>query len=328
MADFVPPPGPPPPRVPEGWKAQWNDQYHEWFYVNLHTKISQWELPAQPAHPAASSDFPPSGAPPGYSGSGVTHHEKDPHSNNPYSASHAPGGGQNVESDAVLAAKLQAEEDERSRLAGGGRPVSRGAADQYYGQQQPQHSGYPGGPGIIGQQQQPPGYVGGYPGAPNPNESYDEHQLPPREQKGKGLGGLLSKLSGRASGGSSHGVGGGYPQQHGYGGGGYPQQHGYGGGGYGVPHKKPGMGPGGAMALGAGGGLLGGAMLGSAMGGHHGGYGGGYGGDDGGGYGGDDGGGYGGDDGGGYGGDDGGGDYGGGDFGGGDGGGGDGGGGD
>ena len=270
------------------------------FYVNLHTKVSQWDLPTQPAYP--SSDAPPPGAPPGYSGSGVAYPEKDLHSNNPYSGTHAPGGGPN-ESDAALAARLQAEEDQRAR--------SRGAADQYYGQQQP---GYPGGPGMMGQQQQqpqPPGYVGGYPGAPNPNQGYDQHQLPPREQKGKGLGGLLSKLSGKASGGSSHG--GGYPQQHGYGG--YPQQHGYGGGygggGYGAPPKKHGMGAGGAAALGAGGGLLGGAMLASSMGGDHGG-------DDGGGYGGDDGGGYGGDDGGGFGGGDGGGDFGGGDGGGGD----------
>ena len=29
MAD-APPPGPPPPKVPEGWKAVWNDQYKEW----------------------------------------------------------------------------------------------------------------------------------------------------------------------------------------------------------------------------------------------------------------------------------------------------------
>lgn len=33
MSDFAPPPGPPPPKapeVPEGWLAQWNDQYKEW----------------------------------------------------------------------------------------------------------------------------------------------------------------------------------------------------------------------------------------------------------------------------------------------------------
>ena len=30
MADFLPPSGPPPPKVPEGWKAVWNEQYKEW----------------------------------------------------------------------------------------------------------------------------------------------------------------------------------------------------------------------------------------------------------------------------------------------------------
>lgn len=31
MADFAPPSGPPPPKVPEGWKALWNEQYKEWY---------------------------------------------------------------------------------------------------------------------------------------------------------------------------------------------------------------------------------------------------------------------------------------------------------
>lgn len=31
MADYAPPTGPPPPRVPEGWKAVFNDQYKEWY---------------------------------------------------------------------------------------------------------------------------------------------------------------------------------------------------------------------------------------------------------------------------------------------------------
>lgn len=30
MADFLPPSGPPPPKVPEGWKAVWDEQYKEW----------------------------------------------------------------------------------------------------------------------------------------------------------------------------------------------------------------------------------------------------------------------------------------------------------
>jgi hypothetical protein len=28
---YAPPTGPPPPQVPPGWKAQYNEQYHEWY---------------------------------------------------------------------------------------------------------------------------------------------------------------------------------------------------------------------------------------------------------------------------------------------------------
>lgn len=31
MSDFAVPAGPPPPKVPEGWKAVFNDQYKEWY---------------------------------------------------------------------------------------------------------------------------------------------------------------------------------------------------------------------------------------------------------------------------------------------------------
>ncbi|KLP11144.1 rna-binding protein [Fusarium fujikuroi] len=51
MADFAPPSGPPPPKAPEvpaGWAVRWNDQYKEWFYVNIYTKQSQWEKPTAP----------------------------------------------------------------------------------------------------------------------------------------------------------------------------------------------------------------------------------------------------------------------------------------
>ncbi|KAI5819065.1 hypothetical protein BZA77DRAFT_305618 [Pyronema omphalodes] len=40
-----PPPGPPPPRVPEGWLAQWDSNYKQFYYVNLATGKSQWEPP-------------------------------------------------------------------------------------------------------------------------------------------------------------------------------------------------------------------------------------------------------------------------------------------
>ncbi|KAI5852229.1 hypothetical protein BZA05DRAFT_397248 [Tricharina praecox] len=40
-----PPPGPPPPSLPEGWLAKWDDNYRQYYYVNLYTKKSQWEIP-------------------------------------------------------------------------------------------------------------------------------------------------------------------------------------------------------------------------------------------------------------------------------------------
>ncbi|EXJ91922.1 hypothetical protein A1O3_00472 [Capronia epimyces CBS 606.96] len=291
MADYVPPPGPPPPRVPEGWKAVFNTQYKEWFYVNLYTKESTWEKPTEPARRPNSNleDAPPSGAPPSYSaGSNAPNVSDTKHgfeSNNPYNSQR-----QGDETDEQLAQRLQDEENKRTR----------GAADDFY-----TSGGASGTPNASGIQ-------GGYPGAPSP--------LPQRPESGGSGGrskGFFGKLLGKSS--SSHspypaqqgnyapqpaGYGQGYPQGYGpgpgYGGypqqgyGGYPQQGyppaagygGYGGGG-GYPPKRTGggIGAGGAAALGLGGGLLGGMMLGEAMDGGDGGDGGGDygGGDDGGG---------------------------------------------
>ncbi|CCH43914.1 hypothetical protein BN7_3469 [Wickerhamomyces ciferrii] len=33
------------PQVPDGWKAQYDEKYQTWFYVNLKTGKSQWEAP-------------------------------------------------------------------------------------------------------------------------------------------------------------------------------------------------------------------------------------------------------------------------------------------
>lgn len=30
---FAPPPGPPPPSVPEGWKSQYDDRYKQWLVL-------------------------------------------------------------------------------------------------------------------------------------------------------------------------------------------------------------------------------------------------------------------------------------------------------
>ncbi|KAI5293595.1 WW domain-containing protein wwm1, partial [Ascosphaera acerosa] len=58
---FTPPSaGPPPPSVPSGWKAQFDERYKEWYYVDLSTGKSQWEKP-----PGTTEQ--PQGPPPSYS---------------------------------------------------------------------------------------------------------------------------------------------------------------------------------------------------------------------------------------------------------------------
>ncbi|KAE9966776.1 hypothetical protein EG328_008627 [Venturia inaequalis] len=295
MAD-MPPNRPPPPHVLGGWKAVWNEQYSEYFYVNLLTKKSQWELPEAPATAADDS----LGAPPSYDSKNA-----QPLSSGKTGSSTGEamfGGGashkQDVSADEAFARKLQAEEDATSH-GGASTATDRGAADAYYQQG--------GAPGTYGTPQQTYGQTQQY----GQQQSYgqdqyaQQQQYPQQQQQtsSKGAGGFLSKLLGK---GKQRPTSGGYypPQQpHPN----YYQQQPM----YAQPGRRPGggMGMGTGMALGAGGGLLGGVLLGEALEGHDGGDGGGYGGDDGG-YGGDDGGGDGGGDFGG----DGGGDFGEGDF--------------
>lgn len=243
MADFAPPSGPPPPKVPAGWKAVYNDQYKEWFYVNTFTKKSQWDKPTEPVY----GDDAPAGPPPGYdpASSRATGPEK--------------GGANNTNDDEALARKLQAEEQAR---AGG--LTSRGASDSYYQGSSAQNPPYGQSSSTYGQ----PGSTYGQSSSP-----YGQTQSPSSPQQGSdGKRGFFSKLSGKLGGGSSaarppqQAYGGypsqGYPQQQ-YGQqyppqgyyppqGGYQQQQGRTGGG--------GMGAGG-MLLGAGAGLVGGALL-------------------------------------------------------------------
>ncbi|KAH7392825.1 hypothetical protein BKA66DRAFT_313214 [Pyrenochaeta sp. MPI-SDFR-AT-0127] len=244
-------------------KAVWNDQYSEWFFVNIYTKKSQWDKPTEPIYPPGEEA--PHGPPPTYhppagavAGNLTGASEKSNFSsNNPYATS-GPGSS-NISEDEKLARKLQEEEEVRAgRLSGD----NRGAANDFYNQ-----------PG----QSQPGQYYGQQSASPYPQQAQTPYQDTTTQDKGKSKG-LLGKLLGKASGhgsSSSHAY---PPQQHGYG-----QQPGYGaapggyyGGGYqqrpmgyGMPAggRRPGggMGAGGAMALGAGGGLLGGALLGSAM---------------------------------------------------------------
>src|SRR6266498_2053869 len=164
MADFEAPSGPPPPKVPEGWVARWNDHYKEWFYVNLHTKKSQWDKPTEPAQPLEETG--PEGAPPSYiadTSRAAPTDAKTPHleSNNPYNQH----GSSSTDEDAKLAAQLQAEEDARARKSS-----DRGAGQDYYYNQ--------------GNQYNDPNQSGSYP-----------HNLPPRPQESsRGSGGFLGKL--------------------------------------------------------------------------------------------------------------------------------------
>jgi len=249
MADYAPPTGPPPPKVPAGWKAVYNNEYKEWFYVNTYTKKSQWDKPTEPVY----GDDAPAGPPPGYdpASAKATGPEK--------------GGANSTHDDEALARKLQAEEQAR---AGGS--TNRGASDSYYqggSSQNPPYgqtgSTYGQSGGAYGQSSSP---YGQSPASPQAAQGGDQKR------------GFFSKFTNKLGGSSSQRppqqYGGGYqsqgypPQQYGqpYGQqypqqgyyppqGGYQQQGRQGGGGMGA----------GGMLLGAGAGLVGGALLMDAM---------------------------------------------------------------
>ncbi|OGM43554.1 WW domain protein [Aspergillus bombycis] len=240
---FAPPPGPPPPAVPEGWKAQFDDRYKQWFFVNLRTGKSQWESPQGPAQEELHA--PPSEAPPSYEESGPTNpsvvhganEKKSLGSNNPYNQAGARSSS--LDSDARLAAQLQAEEDAHARISRSPRQQAQpGAAADYYTEaSQPQLVGYR-------------------------SSSTPSQQITDPEQKRSR--GFLSKLMGKASSGSGGNHERPSSQQ--------SQPNGYPPGVYGFYPQQPaarrhggGMGTAGAAALGVGGGLLGGALLAEAL---------------------------------------------------------------
>lgn len=263
---FAPPAGPPPPSVPEGWKPEFDDRYKQWYFVNLHTGKSQWERPEAPAQKQEELHEPPSAPPPSYeesgagdSAAGASDKKGGFGSNNPYNQEKDKEDV--VESDAKLAARLQAEENARSGTQSPA--VQPGAASDYYSD-------------------------GSHAQSPGPSSAQN---LAPQDT-GRGnrtrSRSFLSKLMGKAkpsSGGSSSPFGaggysrppppapqsyvyppsgyyGGYAQpQAGYGYSQYPMQ-----GGYAQPQRRQGgMGNAGAAALGVGGGLLGGALLAEAF---------------------------------------------------------------
>ena len=247
------------------------EKYKEWFYVNIHTKKSQWDKPTEPVYAPTGDDEEPDGPPPydPKNARTVGPEKSSLGSNNPFSHSGAgSSGAPDTSSDEELARKLQAEENAHG--PGG----SRGEADEYFNDG---HSG-------------PSSGQGGH--------ASENNDLPPRPEQQKR--GLFGKLLGKNKTSSSQqhqqqqqqqyypqpqqpyyphgpppGVPYGYPPPGGY----YPPPGpgGYYGGGYDRPQRQ-GLGAGGAAALGLGGGLLGGMLIGEAM---DGGDGGGFGGDDG-----------------------------------------------
>lgn len=260
MSSFAPPPGPPPPSVPDGWKAQYDDRYKAWyipsqllptlsqkspslvnvltrnrFFIDLATGKSQWDNPqtppTAPPGPPPGSDLPPyeqSGPadPTALASASAGEKKSNMSSNNPYNPVNGPAGvhgSSSMDEDARLAAKLQAEEDAR-----GSRGVG-GASDYYDNNAAQPQSNTP------------------------PYASQSQSQSPMPEKRSKG--GFLSKLMGKASGSGSSSRPYQQQQQQQY----YPQQqqqqYGGGGGGYGggYPQQGPPMGYGGYPQQGYGG---------------------------------------------------------------------------
>ncbi|KAJ6439523.1 RNA-binding protein [Purpureocillium lavendulum] len=293
MDDFAPPAGPPPPKAPEvpaGWAARWNEQYKEWFYVNVYTKKSQWEKPTAPVFPV--DEHAPDEPPPGYEPGGVvapTDTKKNPyedrsghHGPTPPAVGPRPGSATQHDDDAKLAAKLQAEEDARARgssPAGGaaasymqqpGQQSSSGAPEHFPTEMPPRpgdRGSGSGGRGLLGKlfggnkSSKPQQSYGGYGSQPAPQQYY---QSPPPQQQYGGYAPpqQYAGYGGQQPGyGPGPGYGQGYPPQQGYGGG-------YGGGYQQQPQRKGGSGmgmglAGGALGLGAG--VLGGALIADAI---------------------------------------------------------------
>ncbi|KAA8564376.1 hypothetical protein MFRU_013g00130 [Monilinia fructicola] len=246
MSDFAPPTSPPPPKVPEGYKAVWNTEYKEWFYVNIYTKKSTWEKPTEPVYP--SDDSAPAGPPPGYPGSSSPYPSDT--KNNPYDSN------LNTESDAELARRLQAEEDARAGSSSG----VRGNAQQDY-QNTPMPS--------YSQQELPPreqkkGFFGKLLGKAGGSSSSAPQQQYQQQYAQQPQYGGYQQQQYPQQGYPPQGYPQGYPPQ-GYPPQGYAPQQGYGGygGGYQQQPKKSsgGLGMAGGAALGLGGGLIGGMLL-------------------------------------------------------------------
>jgi len=154
--DYAAPSHPPPPRVPDGWAVRWDDNYHRFYYVNLATKASQWDVPEG----TVFSDDPPS-----YQHSITPPRTPDPSRRAEHTGSPAPGVasssnpahqpehksfGQKV-GDFLekRAAKKQAYYANRPMMVMGPRPMMGGYGGGMYGR--PMYGpGYGGYPGMMG----------------------------------------------------------------------------------------------------------------------------------------------------------------------------------
>ena len=141
------------PVVPAGWKAKFDEKYKTWFYVNLGSKLSQWEAPPGSHFPGDNAE---DTGPPPYSPS------QDKASTKGQNAT-----GQNARQGQGLSFQQQG-------------PSYGGYAQQGYGgyqqQQQPGYGGYPQ-QGYGGYPQQ--GFGGypqqGYP-QPYPQQMQQQHK--------------------------------------------------------------------------------------------------------------------------------------------------------
>lgn len=51
------------PKLPEGWKTYWSNNYSKWYFKNIYTKKTQWNKPTLPIYPGrAATNGPPGGA--------------------------------------------------------------------------------------------------------------------------------------------------------------------------------------------------------------------------------------------------------------------------
>jgi hypothetical protein len=151
------------PAVPNGWKAQFDDKYQTWFYVNLSSGKSQWEAPPSTKFPDEDKNL----EPPPYAPSAA--------SSSPVSAT-ATGDSRGANKDPQPALQQQQYYQQQQY-------PPQGAYGGYggYGGGYPPHQGYAGYP--------PQGMYGGYP--PQPQQ---------QQQQRRGMGNMGGMALGAGAG--------------------------------------------------------------------------------------------------------------------------------